>query len=76
MDKNVADLRRDYSLQELSEDAVAPDPFLQFANWFDEYLASQPPEPSAFLLSTVGDDGAPSSRVVLMKGFDEHGFVF
>lgn len=76
MDKNVADLRRDYSLQELSEDAVAADPFVQFANWFDEYLASQPPEASAFLLSTVGVDGDPSSRVVLLKGFDEHGLVF
>jgi pyridoxamine 5'-phosphate oxidase len=76
MDKNVADLRRDYSLQELSKDAVATDPFVQFANWFDEYLASQPPEPSAFLLATVGADGDPSSRVVLLKGFDERGFVF
>jgi pyridoxamine 5'-phosphate oxidase len=76
MEKNVADLRRDYSLQELSEDAVAADPFVQFGNWFDEYLASEPTEPSAFLLSTVGVDGEPSSRVVLLKGFDEHGFVF
>ena len=76
MDKNVADLRRDYSLQELSEDAVAADPFAQFANWFDEYLASQPNEPSAFVLSTVGSEGDPTSRVVLLKGFDEHGLVF
>lgn len=76
MDKNVADLRRDYSLQELSQDAVAVDPFAQFANWFDEYLASQPPEPSAFVLSTVGMEGDPTSRVVLLKGFDEHGLVF
>jgi pyridoxamine 5'-phosphate oxidase len=76
MDKNVSDLRRDYSLQELSEDAVAADPFAQFANWFDEYLASQPPEPSAFVLSTVGTEGDPTSRVVLLKGFDEHGLVF
>ncbi len=76
MEKNVADLRRDYSLQELSEDGVAADPFAQFANWFDEYLASQPAEANAFLLSTVGADGDPSSRVVLLKGFDEHGFVF
>jgi pyridoxamine 5'-phosphate oxidase len=76
MDKNVSDLRRDYSLQELSEDAVAADPFAQFANWFDEYLASQPNEPSAFVLSTVGSEGDPTSRVVLLKGFDEHGLVF
>lgn len=76
MDKTLADLRRDYSLQELSENAVAADPFVQFANWFDEYLASQPPEPNAFVLSTVAIDGAPSSRVVLLKGFDQHGLVF
>ena len=76
MEKNLADLRRDYSLQELTESAVAADPFVQFANWFDEYLAAQPPEPSAFVLSTIGIDGEPSSRVVLLKGFDEHGLVF
>ena len=76
MEKNLADLRRDYSLQELSESAVAADPFVQFANWFDEYLASQPPEPSAFVLSTVGAEGDPASRVVLLKGFDKHGLVF
>lgn len=76
MEKNLADLRRDYSLQELSESAVASDPFVQFANWIAEYLASQPPEPSAFVLSTVGIDGHPASRVVLLKGFDEHGLVF
>jgi pyridoxamine 5'-phosphate oxidase len=74
--RDLADLRRDYSLRELSKATVASDPFVQFANWLDEYLASGPPEPSAFILSTVGTDGAPSSRVVLLKGFDERGFVF
>lgn len=76
MEKSLGDLRRDYSLQELTESAVATDPFAQFANWFDEYLASEPSEPSAFVLSTVGIEGDPSSRVVLLKGFDEHGLVF
>ena len=76
MDKNLADLRRDYSLQELSESLVSPDPFVQFANWFDEYLNSAPLEPSAFTLATVRDDGSPASRVVLLKGFDSRGFVF
>src|SRR5215213_479460 len=74
--RDLADLRRDYSLRELSKATVASDPFVQFANWLDEYLASSPPEPNAFLLSTVAADGAPSSRVVLLKGFDERGFVF
>lgn len=76
MERNLADIRRDYSLQELSEDSVAADPFVQFANWFDEYVASGPLEPSAVLVSTVGNDGSPSSRVVLLKGFDNRGFVF
>ena len=76
MEKKLADLRRDYSLQELSESVVASDPFVQFANWFDEYLNAAPPEPNAFTLSTVRPDGSPSSRVVLLKGFDPTGFVF
>ena len=74
--RDLGDIRRDYSLRELSKATVASDPFVQFANWLDEYLASAPPEPNAFVLSTVGADGAPSSRVVLLKGFDERGFVF
>jgi pyridoxamine 5'-phosphate oxidase len=73
---DIADLRRDYSLRELSEDSAAADPFVQFANWFDEYLAAGPLEPSAMTLSTVDAEGTPSSRIVLLKGFDENGFVF
>lgn len=76
MEVNLSELRREYALQELSEDSVAADPFVQFANWFNEYLSSGPIEPSAVLVSTVGDDGSPSSRVVLLKGFDPSGFVF
>ena len=76
MERNLADIRRDYSRQELTEASVASDPFVQFANWFDEYVASGPLEPSACTVSTVGTDGAPSSRVVLLKGFDDRGFVF
>ncbi len=74
--RDLEDIRRDYSLRELSKETVASDPFVQFGNWLDEYVASAPPEPSAFLISTVGAEGAPSSRVVLLKGFDERGFVF
>lgn len=76
MEKNLAELRREYSREELSEASVAADPFVQFSNWFDEYLNSAPPEPSAFVLSTVGRDRMPSSRTVLLKGFDVDGFVF
>ena len=76
MERNLADIRRDYSGQELSEASVAADPFVQFGNWFDEYIASSPLEPSAMTISSVASDGTPSSRVVLLKGFDDRGFVF
>ena len=76
MERNLADIRREYSRQELSEASVAADPFVQFGNWFDEYVASGPLEPNACTVSTVGSDGSPSSRVVLLKGFDDRGFVF
>jgi pyridoxamine 5'-phosphate oxidase len=74
--KELAAIRRDYSRQELSRSSVAADPFVQFANWFEEYLNSGPLEPNAMTLSTAGLDSRPSSRVVLLKGFDPTGFVF
>ena len=52
------------------------DPFRQFGEWFREAEAAVPVDPNAMLLSTVGADGRPSSRVVLLKGFDAEGFVF
>ena len=52
------------------------DPFQQFAEWFREAEAALPVDPNAMVLSTVGPDGRPSSRVVLLKGFDREGFVF
>ena len=74
--QTIAALRREYSREELSRASVAADPFVQFANWFDEYLSSQPTEPNAVVLSTVDEAGHPSSRVVLLKGFDARGLVF
>ena len=73
---NLAHLRRDYSRKELSESTIASDPFVQFSNWMDEALHSELIDATAMILSTVGSDNRPSSRVVLLKGFDEHGFVF
>jgi pyridoxamine 5'-phosphate oxidase len=52
------------------------DPFEQFAEWFREAEAAVPVDPNSMVLSTVGPDGRPSSRVVLLKGFDRDGFVF
>ena len=73
---NLADLRRDYSLKELSESTVADDPFAQFSTWMNEALNSKLIDANAMTLSTVGPDGRPSSRIVLLKGFDRDGFVF
>jgi pyridoxamine 5'-phosphate oxidase len=75
--RSVADLRRHYGAAGLHESELAPDPMTQFGQWFAEMLdAEASPEPNAMILSTVGEDGAPSSRMVLLKGYDERGFVF
>jgi pyridoxamine 5'-phosphate oxidase len=52
------------------------DPFQRFAEWFRDAEAAIPVDPNAMVLSSVGEDGRPSSRVVLLKGFDTRGFVF
>jgi pyridoxamine 5'-phosphate oxidase len=72
----IADLRTDYMRETLDESDVAPDPFRQFEHWFDEAVKAQLPEPNAMTLATVGADGRPAARIVLLKGFDAQGFVF
>ena len=76
MDTSVADLRKDYTLQGLSEADAEPNPFKQFQIWFDQALAAQLPEPNAMTLATATPNGKPSARMVLLKNFDERGFVF
>jgi pyridoxamine 5'-phosphate oxidase len=76
MDISVADLRKDYQLQGLRETDVDVSPFKQFQVWFDQALASQLPEPNAMTVATATQSGKPSARIVLLKGFDERGFVF
>jgi pyridoxamine 5'-phosphate oxidase len=75
MDKNIADLRKDYTLQGLSVSDVNPNPFIQFKQWFDQAIAAQLPEPNAMTLATATPEGKPRARMVLLKGFDERGFV-
>ena len=72
----LADLRRSYVLGSLSETDVAPDPMSQFKRWFDEAVTAKLPEPNAMTLATVGADGQPSARIVLLKGIDDRGFTF
>ena len=76
MDNKIADLRKSYERDELDENASAPDPLLQFQHWFDQALAAQLPEPNAMTLATVGANGRPSTRVVLIKEVDARGFVW
>lgn len=76
MDRKVADLRQNYTFTDLSETEVDSDPIKQFATWFEEALNADLLEPNAMTLATASGDGKPSARIVLLKGYDERGFVF
>lgn len=79
MDKQSTDLaqmRRSYEQAELDETHVMPDPLAQFRKWFDEAMNAQVIEPNAMTLATVGPDGRPSTRVVLLKGLSEQGLAW
>ena len=73
---SLADMRREYALKTLDESAVLSDPLAQFAAWMQEAIDSQVPEPTAMTLATVGEDGRPSARIVLLKACEPGGFVF
>ena len=73
---DLADLRRDYAGKPLTKGAVDRDPFVQFGIWLDEALTAEITDANAMTLATADASGRPSSRVVLLKGFDETGFVF
>jgi len=73
---DIASLRKSYERAELDESASAEDPLAQFRLWLDQALEAQLPEPNAMTLATVGADGRPSTRVVLIKGLDARGIVW
>ena len=73
---NIADLRQEYMRAGLSESEVERDPLEQFERWFDEAIKAGLPLPNAMTLATQGPGGAPSARIVLLKGVDNGGFVF
>ena len=74
--KDLSRLRKSYERAELDETHSAGDPVQQFEHWLQEALTAQLPEPTAMTLATVGPDGRPSTRVVLLKGCDARGLVF
>jgi pyridoxamine 5'-phosphate oxidase len=73
---DIADLRKSYERDELDETASAADPLQQFGTWLEQSLSAQLPEPNAMTLATVGPDGRPSTRIVLIKGYDARGIVW
>jgi pyridoxamine 5'-phosphate oxidase len=73
---SIADLRKSYERAELNEDASHADPLQQFDQWLKEAITAQVPEPNAMTLATVASNLRPSTRVVLIKGFDSNGIVW
>ena len=73
---NIADLRKSYERAELSETDSHADPLLQFDQWLNEAIKTEVPEPNAMTLATVASNLRPSTRVVLIKGYDERGIVW
>ncbi len=76
MHKNLRDIRLDYQKSELTEKMARVNPFEQFDVWMTEVLQSVQPEPTAMCLSTIGENGYPQSRMVLLKDYDDNGLVF
>ena len=73
---HIADLRKSYERAELDESASLANPLAQFELWLQQALSGELPEPNAMTLATVGSDGRPSTRVVLIKGCDARGLVW
>ena len=73
---NIADLRKSYEKAELSEAASASDPLKQFERWLNEAIQSEVPEPNAMTVATVASNMRPSTRLVLIKGYDDRGIVW
>jgi pyridoxamine 5'-phosphate oxidase len=72
----LSDFRKSYELGELDEAEAADGPLALFNRWMDEAIAHDVSEPTAMTLATVGENGRPSTRVVLLKGCDARGFVW
>ena len=73
---DIANLRKSYERAELDESASLADPIAQFGLWLQQAIDAKLPEPNAMTLATVGADGRPSTRVVLIKGVDARGVAW
>jgi len=76
MKPTIADLRRDYTRDGLTEAQAPDEPHLLFATWFAQAVEIETTEANAMMLATVDEQGQPHVRTLLLKGFDERGFVF
>lgn len=76
MPSSISELRKEYTLNGLDTADVSPDPIAQFRAWFETALTAGVPEPNAMHVSTVGADGRPDGRIVLIKDVSQTGFVF
>ena len=76
MNRDIADMRQNYSRAFLEEKDVAQNPIDQFKKWFDEAKGSDVVEPNAMTIATVNANGIPSARIVLLKDIDKEGFIF
>ncbi|MCH8556409.1 MAG: pyridoxamine 5'-phosphate oxidase [Balneolia bacterium] len=74
--KEIAGLRKNYTLETLDRTDVDSNPVQQFKYWFEQAVKSEIPEPNAMVLATASSSGQPRARVVLLKGVDERGFLF
>jgi pyridoxamine 5'-phosphate oxidase len=73
---DASSLRQEYTRAGLDRADVDPDPIVQFHEWFEKVIDADLHEPNAMILATATTDGKPSARTVLLKGYDERGFVF
>ncbi|TYP92747.1 Pyridoxamine 5'-phosphate oxidase [Fodinibius salinus] len=73
---DIAQIRRDYSLEKLSASSINDDPIKQFSVWFEKAIEADLIDANAMTLSTASQKGQPSSRIVLLKGVDKKGFRF
>lgn len=73
---SIADIRREYASRALGEDEANADPMRQFGVWFEEAASAQLLDVNAMTLATTTANGDPAARIVLLKGFDDDGFVF
>ena len=76
MNSNPADIRKEYSSKSLSESAIQPDPVQQFGQWWNEAIAAKIEDVNAMTLATTSKTGLATARIVLLKSFDEKGFIF